>query len=185
MSEQAPKQRKEIEDIADSMMSGIAGLAEAMSVDETTRGVHSTRRFAEVAKDGFGEFTKRWDYTEGCVVSNELAKDEVGEILISMETDNGRKRLIGIGPTPSEWKPTKGGKQIPEAGESGDFLMVVFDSAFESGEKPKTYRYLDLADIDSMRVELGSKDIPLSVNQVRGRQLKLPGTVVEATGLVK
>lgn len=160
-------------------LGAIAAIGHEMAKPESKRGVHETVQIE--AKDSFGEYTKQWKYTKGCVLGTELNKPGVIEVALKMKTADGADRTVGIGKTPAEYDPSKGGAHISSAGDPGEYLLVVFDA----GDAVKrTYRYIDAEELEGVTVEHGSTDLRLNPNPARQRQMHVAGAIEQASAFL-
>ncbi len=158
------------------------GMAE-MTRWPAERGDHVSEQLPQPVTDAFGTFGLKWNYTEGCTVDEEFIGKGIGELVLGVETSEGKKRVVSIGQTPAEWDPSQGGvKRIEGAGDPGRYLMVVTDQPGQT-DQTQTYRYLDAEDFTGVVAKYGEA-LTFSQNPNRVRQVSVSGTVKSAVGLL-
>lgn len=157
-------------------------MGKASDQTDTDQGLHMSSQI-EPRTDAFGTFNRKWEYVTGCTVATEFGK-KVGELVMAVRDDSGKKRVVAIGRTPAEWNPRLGSTKVLEgAGTPGDYLMAVTDNA---GQPDQTiaYRYLDAKSLEDVVVQT-DKPIVFNANPETGRPVvQVRGNVEKVVGLV-
>jgi hypothetical protein len=173
-----PKTEQDVRDEATramaGMTAGIVALGKALTTETAmSRGEHVTTQLEKPSVDSFGKATHRWRYTEGCNVASELERPEVTRIGIRSRMIDGSHVVTMIGRTP------EGQKLPPEAGEPGDYLMVLS----KNDGRDLTFTYLDDIDLQAELRNNGDR-MQLASNPQRERQVLIPGTIEQVSAFV-
>ena len=166
-----------------TMTGSLLGLEEALNSSPVARGLHRSEVLPQPITDSFGRFTKKWTYTEGCDVGHEL-NGTVGEVVIAVDESDGSKKLVSIGRTPKAWLPSSGGKQIADAGEPGEYLLVS-QSHKDPNNPTSTFRYLDEKDINGVEIRNGADNPQLNASKRRNIQHQITGRVTKVVGFLE
>jgi hypothetical protein len=156
-------------------------LAKGLNRPIDSIGVGVVHNLTEPKSDSLGEYHTRKDYNKGCDI-HEVVESESGTLLFRTRTEDG-DRLVQIAKTPDKYDPSRpGGNSLPNAGQPGEYLMVVTKQSQDGTAPERSFRYLDAADIRDARVIKG-QPVTLSPNLDRRRQVQIGGEVVTAARL--
>jgi len=175
-------QLQQVQEFTGNLPLGMNALAGAME-DSIGAGQHQSQ--PEVFADDFGQATEKWVYAKGCTVLTELddPRVKVTKVQAVMTNVRGGTTVVTFGRTPEALDPRKGGRHVgEEAGEPGDYLMVVdeLDQKGSDGNPVQLHRYLDRANLETVQLVNGAGGVRTVDSPLR-KLVQVQGTV-ERTG---
>ncbi len=165
---------------------GMNALAQAFANLPPDQALYKRDRLENPTADTFGTHTERRRLVQGRARIQEEIDARAGFTLMFSTIDNtGARRVVGIGRTPDELDPARGGKFYIDADRDGrgvkEYFMLVHDGTKE--DIPPHARYLSAEQLRDVTVAPGDEN--LSFKPEATRDDPTHGLVIQVRGKVE
>jgi hypothetical protein len=159
---------------------GMKAMAHAIGNLPSDHAMYRREKLPTPVQDSFGTHTEKRSLVQGrAKVLEEVGEDRV--LMFSIRLASGDKKVVGIGKTPDEWDPARGGQKMLGAGrdntDADTYLMLVHQGDDSVPPKPIYLSESQLADISVAPEDENLTLNPYMESASEGRVIRIEGTI--------